>query len=132
MKTNDSLPPKLPPSTRKRLERLSRVMDTRFVVPGTDFRFGLDAVIGLLPVIGDGASAGLSTYPLWIAHRHGFSLFLKLRMIGRILIDLFVGMIPGVGDVFDAWYKCIRRNVEDLLCEDDKRTEISRAPVNPS
>jgi len=129
MKTNDSLPPKLPPSTRRRLERLSRVMDTRFALPGTDFRFGLDAVIGLFPVVGDSASAGLSSYPVWIAHQHGFSLFLKLRMIGRILIDLFVGMIPGIGDMFDAWYKCIRRNVEDLLHEDNKRVQAAEDEV---
>jgi hypothetical protein len=107
-------------SERNRLENLSRLMDTRFNLPGTHLRFGLDSLIGLIPGLGDGTSLVLSLYPLKIAHSHRYPLWFKLRMAIRILIDFLIGLVPLIGDAFDVWYKCTKRNVNDLLEHDRK------------
>ncbi|MDF3130989.1 DUF4112 domain-containing protein [Kiritimatiellaeota bacterium B1221] len=108
---------------RNRLQRLSRMMDTHFHLPGTNIHFGFDALIGLIPGIGDGASMLLSLYPLKVAHQHRYSSLVKLRILFRILIDFLIGLVPVIGDAFDVWYKCIKRNVEDILREDQKLRE---------
>ncbi|MEQ8332012.1 DUF4112 domain-containing protein [Nisaea sp.] len=95
----------------ERLDTLADWMDSRFRVPGTDFRFGLDAVAGLVPGVGDGATALLSLYIVIQARRMGAPLSLRIRMTGNVIADLLIGSIPLVGDVFDAGFKVNRRNV---------------------
>ena len=95
----------------ERLENLAHWLDSRFRIPGTDIRFGLDAMVGLLPGIGDGGTALLSFYIVHQARRIGAPLPLRIRMTGNIVFDLLTGAIPLIGDVFDLGFKANRRNV---------------------
>lgn len=103
------------------LEQLARLLDSQFGIPGTKLRFGLDAVLGLLPGIGDGASALLSLYIVAQAGSRGAPLTLILRMLWNILIDAVIGSIPLVGDLFDVAYQANNRNVRLLRDHLEKR-----------
>lgn len=94
-----------------RLETLARVMDSAFQIPGTNIRMGLDALLGLLPGIGDAISATISSYLIWEAKRLGVSKFLLARMAGNVAIDTVVGSIPFAGDIFDVAYKSNLKNI---------------------
>ena len=93
------------------LRRLAYVLDDLFRVPGTNFRFGLDALLGLIPGGGDLAGGALSAYTLVVAAQAGAPASVMLRMGGNILIDAAVGAVPLLGDLFDAGFKANRRNV---------------------
>ncbi|MCU0893613.1 MAG: DUF4112 domain-containing protein [Rhodospirillales bacterium] len=99
----------------RRLERLAGLLDSRFRIPGTSFRFGWDGIIGLIPGIGDAAGAACSAYIVVEAARLGAPRHVILRMLANMGIDAALGLIPLVGDLFDAGYKANRRNVELLL-----------------
>jgi len=98
----------------KWLEQVSGVMDTAFRVPGTNLRFGLDPIIGLIPGIGELVTFGISGALLLVMARHGVSRKVLLMMAGNILLDSTVGAIPIIGDLFDAGFKSNRRNLELL------------------
>jgi len=109
----------LPPADRHRsasLEALFRwlaaVMDNFLRFPGTKLRFGLDPIIGLIPGIGDAASAIISTLALIHAARYRLPKILLVRMALNILINELVGIIPGLGDAFSFWFKSNVRNYE--------------------
>ncbi len=93
------------------LELLADLLDSRFVIPGTNIRFGLDGVIGLVPVVGDLISALISFYLISQASRLGLSPWVKLRMVWNVALDTVVGAIPVLGDMFDVSYKSNRRNI---------------------
>lgn len=96
------------------LEALAWILDSSIPVPGTRLRVGLDAVIGLIPVIGDVVGAALSTYILFMSARQGVPRVTLLRMGFNVTLEALVGLIPFVGDVFDFAWKANRRNVELL------------------
>ncbi|MCS4504804.1 DUF4112 domain-containing protein [Arhodomonas aquaeolei] len=98
----------------RRLERFAVFMDTALPVPGTSWRIGADALVGLLPGIGDGVMAVLALYPVLEARRLGVRRRTLARMLANIAVDFAVGSIPLAGDVFDAGFRANRRNV-DLL-----------------
>lgn len=98
------------------LERLSWLLDDLVRVPGLNWRFGLDALVGLIPGFGDTATALASFYILVSAVRYGVPKVTLLRMGLNIGIDYAVGAFPFVGDVFDFWWKSNQRNVA-LLSE---------------
>jgi hypothetical protein len=111
----------LPPEEKQRravLEPLFRwlalIMDDFLRVPGTNFRFGLDPIIGLIPGLGDTASAIASAMALVYAARGGLPKVLLARMAANILINELIGIIPGVGDAFSFWFKSNKRNYELL------------------
>jgi hypothetical protein len=93
---------------------IALIMDNFLRVPGTNFRFGLDPLIGLLPGIGDTASAIVSALALITAARRGIPKILLARMAVNILINEVVGIIPGLGDAFSFWFKSNARNYELL------------------
>lgn len=95
----------------RRLENLADWLDSRFRIPGTQIRFGLDAILGLLPGIGDGVLALPSAYLIASAHRLGISRFVLTRMIMNVGIDMVLGAVPLIGDIFDIGFKANRRNV---------------------
>jgi len=84
------------------LDTLADLLDSRFVIPGTNIHFGLDGVLGLLPVIGDILSAFISLYLIQRASRLGLSPWLKARMLWNVALDTAIGAIPVVGDAFDG------------------------------
>lgn len=98
----------------KSLERLSWLMDDLFRVPVLGWRFGLDALVGLIPGFGDTATSLVSFYILISAVRYRVPKITLLRMAFNIAIDYVIGSLPVVGDVADAWWKSNHMNV-DLL-----------------
>jgi hypothetical protein len=111
----------LPPEEKERqasldplFKWLALIMDDFLCVPGTRFRFGLDPIIGLLPGIGDTASAIVSALALIHAARFGLPKSLLARMSVNILVNELVGIVPGVGDAFSFWFKSNVRNYELL------------------
>ena len=114
----------LPPEEkdkRARLEPLFRwvaiVMDELIAFPNTKFKFGLDPLIGLVPGIGDTASAIVSALVLIQAARRGLPKILLARMSLNILINEIIGIIPGLGDAFSFWFKSNKRNYQLLLAQ---------------
>jgi hypothetical protein len=102
------------PSREERLARidaLSRLLDTAFILPGTDIRFGLDALIGLVPGIGDAITTAMSLYIVNEARALGAPRLLVARMIANVALDGVVGAIPLVGDAFDVAFRANRRNL---------------------
>ena len=105
--------PGTPPSVAD-LERLAKVMDNLFAIPGVPLRFGLDSIIGLIPGLGDAASSAVSLYILHAASRRGVSRLTLARMAMNVALDSIVGAIPVAGDLFDVYWKANHRNVELL------------------
>ena len=97
-----------------RVRAVARVLDTAIGIPGTRIRFGLDPIIGLVPGLGDVASAVLSGYIVLTGIRLGVSPTVVARMIGNIAIDTLLGSVPVLGDLFDASWKSNKKNVELL------------------
>lgn len=93
------------------LDELSRWMDGLFRIPGTEWRIGLDALVGLVPGIGDMATTAVSFYILAAGVRYRVSKITLLRMGLNIGLDYLVGAVPFVGDLFDAAWKSNQKNV---------------------
>jgi hypothetical protein len=98
----------------ERLRWLALLLDGAFPIPGGRGRFGLDGIIGLVPGIGDGASALLSLYIVYEAKRLGVPAGKLARMLRNIALDTLVGTVPLVGDLFDVVWKSNLRNVAIL------------------
>jgi hypothetical protein len=101
-------------AAKERLERFAWWRDSSIPIPGTRFRFGLDAVIGLIPGLGDLAGLALSSYVLAEAARLGVSRAVLFRMGFNVAVETLIGSIPIIGDVFDAFWKANQRNVRLL------------------
>ncbi|MDO8368365.1 MAG: DUF4112 domain-containing protein [Saprospiraceae bacterium] len=97
-----------------RLEALSNLMDNQFRIPGTDWRFGLDGIVGLIPYVGDMAGFVVSGFLMRTMVKKGASPLLMLRMMFNYIVDAVVGIVPFVGDLFDFGFKANRRNVNLL------------------
>jgi hypothetical protein len=90
---------------------LTRLLDDLVRVPGTQIRLGLDPLLSLLPGLGDATGAALSGYMLVIAARVGAPPSVLVRMFGNVLVDMLVGTIPTLGDLFDVGWKANRKNI---------------------
>ncbi|MBI1224557.1 MAG: DUF4112 domain-containing protein [Bacteroidetes bacterium] len=99
-----------PPVEFKYLDSLTDLMDSRFRIPGTSIRFGLDFLVGLIPFAGDAVTFGFSGLLVIAMARHGASGMVVVKMLGNILLDTLVGSIPVLGDIFDLSFKANRRN----------------------
>jgi len=99
---------------RERLSRLAWLLDSSIPIPGTGLSIGLDALIGLFPVLGDLIGVALSGYIITEAHRLGASRAVLARMAFNVAVEGIVGMVPVAGDVFDAAWKANQRNVRLL------------------
>ena len=111
----------------KSLDRLGWVMDDLFRVPVLGWRFGLDAVIGLIPALGDTTTSLVSFYILANAVRYRVPKITLLRMGLNIAIDYVVGSLPVVGDLADAWWKSNQMNLELLRKRATVSAEEARA-----
>ena len=100
-----------------RLDRFANLMDSRFRIPGTSWRFGLDTIIGLVPGAGDLVTVGPQAWLIWQGYRMGASRATLLRMAANAGVDLTLGSVPIVGDVFDMVFKANMRNVRLLRQE---------------
>ncbi len=97
-----------------RLDALSRLLDVAFVIPGTNVRFGIEAILRLVPGIGDAAASALSCWLLYEAHRLGVPPRVFARMLINVAIEGIVGTVPIAGDAFDVAFRANRRNVRLL------------------
>ena len=100
-----------PASVRRRLEAMEGLLERAFTVPGTNFRIGLDAALGLVPVVGDLIAAAMGSWLIWEAKNLGMSRFQLWRMAGNIGVDTALGAIPLVGDAFDIAFRSNSRNL---------------------
>jgi hypothetical protein len=104
-------------AARERLVTLTRLMDGLFEIPLMRRKFGLDAVIGLVPVVGDLIPAAIGLYLVFEARELGASRRLQARMVGNLLLDLVVGAVPVLGDFFDLMFRAHQRNLKLLQRE---------------
>lgn len=115
-----SQPPRRSPAvpsggmTDVNLDRLAQVLDDIFHIPGTRIRFGLDALLGLIPGLGDAASGLASCVIIAAAWQRGLPRVTIGRMLANVALDSMLGAIPVVGDLFDVAWKANRKNVELL------------------
>jgi hypothetical protein len=94
-----------------RITLVAKLMDSAFLIPGLNRRVGLDAVLGLVPGVGDALSAALASYIIWEARQLGLPRWKIARMIGNVAMDTAIGAIPLAGDVFDVFFKSNERNL---------------------
>ena len=97
-----------------RLEALAHLLDSAFLIPGTNHRVGIDALLGLIPGIGDLVSTALASYIVWEARQLGLPRWKIARMIGNLAVDTTIGAIPFAGDLFDVAFRANRRNMKIL------------------
>ena len=109
-----------PHSVRQRVEALEKLLERSFVIPGTKIPFGLDSVIGLVPVIGDLITAAMGAYMVWEARNLGMSKWQLMRMSANIGIDTALGAIPLVGDAFDFIWRSNSKNLRIIRKHLDK------------
>jgi hypothetical protein len=100
-----------PASVRRRIEAMEGLLERAFAVPGTNFRFGMDSIVGLVPVVGDVATAAMGAWLVWEARNLGMSKFQIARMTGNVAFDTAVGFVPFLGDAFDFLFKSNTRNL---------------------
>ncbi|MCD8528512.1 MAG: DUF4112 domain-containing protein [Chitinophagales bacterium] len=101
-------------STLKLVKHLSNWMDSKFKIPGTDIRFGFDALIGLIPGLGDVATTGISIGIMGLAAKEGVPFKIALKMMGNIIIDAIISIIPFASFIFDVAFKANTRNLKLL------------------
>lgn len=109
------------------LRRLGYLLDNSIPIPGTRFRIGLDAIIGLVPGIGDLLGGALSLYLILQSARMGVPRALLGRMGWNVAVETVVGMVPLLGDLFDAGYKANLRNLALLQQHIEEPRESRRA-----
>ena len=96
----------------ERARKLANLLDSQFSVGG--IKFGLDAIAGLLPVVGDTLSALAALYPVYVARRHNLGRTVQARMALNVVADWAAGSVPIVGDLFDVGYKANLKNLKLL------------------
>jgi Domain of unknown function (DUF4112) len=111
----------------ERLKALTKLLDSAFQVPGTRFRFGLDAIVGVIPGIGDAIGAVFSAIIVFQAARLGASKATLARMIGNVALDTIVGEIPLLGDLFDAGWKANTKNLALLEAQLERPAATGKA-----
>jgi hypothetical protein len=107
-----------------RLEALAKLLDVAFVVPGTNVRYGIDGLIGLVPVLGDIVTTAISLWIVREARSLGAPRYLVARMLGNVAIDGVVGIVPFAGDAFDVMFRANMRNMRLLKRWMDKQPRM--------
>ncbi|MET0180014.1 MAG: DUF4112 domain-containing protein [Novosphingobium sp.] len=100
-----------PASVRQRLEATERLLERSFVIPGLNRPVGLDAIAGLVPVVGDVVTAAMGAWLVWEARNLGMPRWQLWRMAANVGVDTALGAIPVVGDVFDLLFRSNTRNL---------------------
>ncbi len=100
-----------PADVRRRMEAMERLLERSLTIPGTKMGVGLDAVLGVIPVLGDAIAAALGAYLLWEAKNLGLPKWKLWRMAGNIAFDAAVGAVPVAGDIFDFAFRSNSRNM---------------------
>lgn len=109
-----------PQAVRMRVEAVEKLLERAFHIPGTKIPFGLDSVIGLVPVLGDLITAAMGAYMVWEARNLGMSKWQLIRMTTNVAIDTAIGAIPIVGDAFDLIWRSNSKNLRIIKKHLDK------------
>lgn len=115
-----------PHAVRARVETLEKILERAFVIPGTKIPFGLDSVIGFVPVLGDLVTAAMGAYIVWEGRNLGMSKWQLIRMSANIGVDTAIGAIPFVGDAFDLVWRSNSRNLRIIKKHLDKHHPATR------
>jgi hypothetical protein len=105
------------PVTNEHLDYIAALLDDIFRIPGTQIRFGLDALIGWIPGIGDAVAGAASFLIIFSSWRRGVPTITLVRMTSNVLLETAVGAIPVAGDIFHVVWKANRRNYRLLIRE---------------
>jgi len=109
-----------PVSVRRRIEAMEQLLERSFVIPGINRPVGLDAIAGLVPVVGDLVAAALGAYIIWEANNLGLPKWKLWRMAGNVAFDTALGAIPIAGDLFDLMFRSNSRNLRIVRRHLDK------------
>ncbi len=109
-----------PAALRKRIETLEFLLERSFTIPGINRPVGLDAIVGLVPVVGDVVTAAMGAYIIWEARNLGMPKWKLWRMMGNLGVDTALGAIPLVGDAFDLLFRSNTRNLKIIKRHLDK------------
>ena len=104
-----------------RLDAVAKLLDIAFIVPGTKIRYGIDGIIGLIPVVGDIIATALSLWLVREARALGAPWHVTARMLGNVAVQGVVGVVPVAGDAFDVLFRANMRNVRLLRRWMDKQ-----------
>jgi len=99
-------------AAERRIGRVTRMLDELVSVPGTPVKVGLDPVIGLVPLVGDAVAAGVGAWVIAEAARFGVPRVVLGRMVLNLLVDLGIGAIPLIGDLYDLLFRSNSRNLD--------------------
>lgn len=105
---------------------IARLLDTVFKLPGTNFRFGLDPILSLIPGVGDMVAGAFSAYLIWVGYRVGAPAAVLLQMALNVGLDALFGAVPLLGDVFDATFKANIRNLKLLENYSSEPVSVSK------
>jgi hypothetical protein len=97
-----------------RLEALAKLLDVAFILPGTNIRYGIDGLIGLIPVVGDIITTAISLWLVREARALGAPWHVTARMLANVAVDGVVGLVPVAGDAFDVMFRANVKNVRLL------------------
>jgi Domain of unknown function (DUF4112) len=109
-----------PHSVRQRVEAMEQLLERSFHIPGTKVPIGLDAIVGVVPVLGDIVTAIMGAYIVWEARNLGISKFQLMRMAANIGIETVLGAIPVAGDLFDFIWRSNSKNLRIIKKHLDK------------
>ena len=115
-----------PHAIRQRVEMLELLLERSFTVPGTRIPVGLDAIVGLIPVIGDAVTVAMGAYIVWEGRNLGMSKWQVWRMAGNVVVDAAVGAIPLIGDAADFVFRSNSRNLKIIKRHLDKHHPATR------
>ncbi|MGY8711830.1 DUF4112 domain-containing protein [Bradyrhizobium sp. 18BD] len=107
-----------------RIEAIAKLLDVAFILPGTNIRYGIDGLIGLIPVVGDIITTAISLWLVREARALGAPWYITARMLGNVAVDGVVGIVPFAGDAFDVMFRANMRNVRLLRRWLDKQPRI--------
>lgn len=109
-----------PAAVRQRIEAMEHLLERSFTIPGINRPVGLDAIVGLVPVVGDFITAAMGAYIIWEARNLGLPKWKLWRMAGNVAFDSALGAIPVAGDVFDLVFRSNTRNLRIVRRHLDK------------
>ncbi len=115
-----------PQSVRKRIEAMEMLLERSFRIPGINYPVGLDAIAGLVPIVGDVVTAAMGAYIVWEARNLGMPKWKLWRMAGNVAFDTAVGAIPIAGDAFDLLFRSNTRNLKIVRKHLDKHHPATR------
>lgn len=115
-----------PAAVRARVEAVEMLLERSFRVPGVNIPIGLDAIIGLVPVVGDIVTTALGAYIVWEARNLGLSKWHLTRMGANVAFDTLIGLIPVVGDAADFVFRSNSRNLKIIKKHLDKHHPATR------